>query len=136
MAHYPYCFSIGRLQLAVHMGWEAPERRKPQPVDVDIRLYFPDAPPCAEDDNGSFIDYDGLCTGIHTIVGSMEFRLIEYMATYLYKHVRAYVDETGNTQVKIWLSLTKAAPPVPHLMGGAGFITSDLPADATYIDVK
>ncbi len=136
MAHYPYCFAINRLQLAVHMGWEAPERRKPQPVDVDIRLFFPTAPDCVDNDNGSFIDYDGLCNGIHKLVETAEFRLIEYMASHLLKHVRAYVDATGNKEVRIWLSLTKAAPPVPHLMGGAGFVTSDLPADATCVFVK
>lgn len=136
MAHYPYCFTVGRLQLAVHMGWEAPERRKPQPVDVDIRLYFPKAPACTLDDNGSFIDYDGLCNGIHKLVETREFRLIEFMATYLLGHIRSYVDATGNHDVKIWLCLTKASPPVPHLMGGAGFVTSDLPADATFIHVR
>lgn len=136
MAHYPYCFSIGRLQLAVHMGWEAPERRKPQPVDVDIRLYFPDAPVCMNDDNGPFIDYDGLCNGIHRLVEVKEYRLIEFMANDLFGYTRSYVDAAGSRDVRIWLSLTKAAPPVPHLMGGAAFVLSDLPADATFIHVK
>lgn len=136
MAHYPYCFAIGRLQLAVHMGWEVPERRKPQPVDVDIRLYFPSEPACMTNDNGPFIDYDGLCNGIHTIAASQEFRLIEYMANVVFKHVRDYVDATGNAEVRIWLSLTKAAPPVPHLMGGAAFVLSDLPYGATIVSAK
>lgn len=136
MAHYPYCFAISRLQLAVHMGWEAPERRKPQPVEVDIRLYFPEKPACTSDDNGSFIDYDGLCNGIHKLVSDKEYRLIEYMAHSLHDFVRAYVDATGNPEVRVWLALTKLLPPVPHLVGGATFVTSDLPADATFIPVK
>ncbi len=136
MAHYPYCFAISRLQLAVHMGWEAPERKKPQPVEVTIRLYFPEKPICMSDDDASFIDYDGLCNGIHALVEKNQFRLIEYMSNVVFAFVRDYVNKKNAPDVAVWLSLTKVAAPVPHLLGGAGFVLSDLPANATTIAVQ
>ncbi len=60
MAHYPHIFSINRLHLAVHLGYYDAERKKPQPVEVTLRLYFPEAPACARDDFAKFIDADSI----------------------------------------------------------------------------
>lgn len=133
MAHYPHIFSINRLHLAVHLGYYDAERKKPQPVEVTLRLYFPEAPPCARDDYAKFIDYDKLAGAIHGLAEAREFRLIEYMTMEVYDVVRRYVNEHASEEVKLWLRLTKLATPVPHLTGGASFTTSDLPAGWTAI---
>jgi FolB domain-containing protein len=131
MAHYSHIFSINRLHLAAHLGYYDAERRKPQPVEVTLRLYFPEAPPCARDDYGRFIDYDKLAAAIYGLAEAREFRLIEYMTMEVYDVVRRYVNEHASADVKLWLRLTKLATPVPHLTGGASFTTSDLPAGCT-----
>lgn len=133
MTHYPYCFTIHRLQLAAKLGWYDAERRRPQPVELTIRLFFPKRPECVDDDFAHFIDYDVLCNSIHSLVGQNEYRLIEYMAQAMLTHVRAFIDDKAAHEVKIWLNLTKCAPAVPHLLGGASFAISDLAHDATTI---
>lgn len=133
MAHYPYCFSVQGLAFAAKLGWQAEERVNPQPVLLDIRLYFPEPPSCMEDDNGSFIDYDALSAGVIAHAVSREFRLIEYMANDLLSYMRAFVDQAGASQVRIWMKLTKAKPAVSYTMGGAAFTLSDLPSGATVV---
>jgi len=135
MSHYyQYVFSINRLHLAAHLGCYAKERSRAQQVEASVRFYFPKVPDCAVNDNGSFIDYDTVSNDLHRIVAKEEFRLIEYMAMQLYRHVRKVVNKQAGKDVKIWIKLTKLAPPVPHLQGGASFVYSDLPADARVID--
>jgi FolB domain-containing protein len=136
MTHYLHCFTINRLRLAVRLGYEAPERRTPQPVEADIRLYFADAPACVGDDHGSFIDYAGVCSRVSDAVARDEFHLLEYLTGTLFRTVRSYVDSKGGAEVKIWLRLTKCAAPVPYLEGGASFVMTDLPANATIVDAR
>lgn len=131
--YYAHVFSINRLQLAAHLGCYAKERSKAQQVELSVRFYFPEMPDCARNDNGSFIDYDTVSNEMHKIAEKTEFRLIEYMAMQLHKHIRKLVNKQADKNVKIWLKLTKLAPPVPHLLGGASYIYSDLPSDARTI---
>ena len=51
----------------------------------------------------------------------------------LFAHLRGVINELGGEQAKIWLHLNKIKAPVPNLLGGASFIHSDLPANATFI---
>lgn len=133
MTYYPYCFSINRLQLAAKLGWYDAERRRPQPVELTIKLFFPKRPECVDDDFAHFIDYDMLCNSIHALVAQQEYRLIEYMAQSMLNHIRQFVDTKKAPDVKIWLTLTKSAPAVPHLLGGASFTLADVPEGATTI---
>ena len=135
MAHYPYCFTIDRLSLQAHLGWQAPERSVPQKVTIDMRIYF-DAPlACMSDDNGSFLDYYALCNKVTQQVESREFRLIEYMTTELFNVVRATIDASKYPDARLWLRLAKSDAPVAHLENGASFVMSDLPAGAGVVDV-
>jgi hypothetical protein len=55
------------------------------------------------------------------------------MAMHLFYALRAEITRMGGGDVRLWLELNKIKAPVPNLLGGALFVHSDLPADATFI---
>ena len=61
------------------------------------------------------------------------FNLIEFATMELFRHLRKEIDALGGAEAKLWLQLNKIEAPVAGLKGGASFIHSDLPPDATYI---
>lgn len=131
MTHYAHLLTVNRLQLAAHIGFYTGERAKPQPIEVSFRLYFPDAPDCAVNDEAHFIDYGALCKLLREYIEGKEFKLVEFMASDLFRYLRKVMDAQGGGAIKLWLSLNKVAAPVPGLTGGASFIHSDLPPNAT-----
>lgn len=133
MTHYAHVLVANRLQLAVNLGFYTGERAKPQPVEVSFRMYFPTAPAQATNDEAEFIDYGMLCKSVHDFVSPREFKLVEFMAMEVFRHLREVLDAHGGSAIKLWLKLNKIAAPVPGLTGGASFIHSDLPTDATWI---
>lgn len=139
MTHYPTVLTIDRLRLSVRLGAEAGEREKPQPVEVEVRLYFPQHPPGAEaDESTDFICYDAICNAMMERVKGQEFRLIEYLTMALHETVRTELErELDKPQaVRVWIRLCKCNPPVPYLLGGAAMTYSDLPADATIVGAR
>jgi FolB domain-containing protein len=131
MTHYAHQLCVNRLQLAAHIGFYTGERAKPQPVEVCFRLYYPEAPEFTRDDEASFIDYGVLCKALKDYVDAREFKLVEFMASDLHRHLRAVIDAHGGSTIALWLRLNKIAAPVPGLIGGASFTHCDLPAGAT-----
>jgi FolB domain-containing protein len=131
MTHYAHILSANRLQLAVNLGFYTGERAKPQPVEICFRLYFPEEPPFGSDDDAEFIDYGMVCKALKDFVDGREFKLVEFMAMELFRHLRALLDGRGASDVKLWLRLNKISAPVPGLTGGASFIHCDLPVGAT-----
>lgn len=132
MAHYAHVLSVNRLQVPAHIGFYTGERAKPQPVEICFRLYFPEAPPFALNDEADFFDYGQLCKLLTDFIASRDFKLVEFMASELFRQLRAEMDRRGGAHIKLWLRLNKVAAPVPGLTGGASFMHCDLPADATY----
>jgi dihydroneopterin aldolase len=135
-SYYRYVFSLNRLQLAVHLGYYEAERRTPQPVEVNARLYFPGAPICTQDDYAKFIDYAKLAEIMQRVVAAKEFRLIEFLTMEMFTALRAFLDTQPAPEPKLWLRVTKLNTPVPNLNGGASFTTSDLPADFRAISAQ
>lgn len=133
MPHYAHVLSVNRLKLDAHIGFYEAERLKQQPVEVSFRLYFADAIACNGDDEAHFFDYGVLCETLRSFVAEKKFNLIEFMSMELFRHLRAYLDAHGGQDAKLWLHFNKIEAPVPNLLGGASFVHSDLPADATYI---
>ena len=133
MTHYAHVLCFNRLKFDVNLGFYDDERAGLQPVEVSMRLYFPEAPKATTDDEGQFFDYAPLCVAITELLTSKPYRLVEYMATEVFKLARAFVDERGGADIKIWVLFTKCTPPVQHLEGGASFIYSDLPPGSTTI---
>lgn len=140
MSHYPSILTINRLRLSVNLGAGVAEREKPQPLEVDLRFYFPDPPACTADDSrDDFICYDQICQAILDFTGKDEFRLIEYLGTQIHAVVRKDLLRQAGAQaeaIKVWVKLHKCVPPVPYMLGGAEYIYSDLPPEALRIEAR
>lgn len=133
MPHYAYVLSVSRLQLPAHIGFYEKERNEKQLVEISFRLYFDHPISSNHDDKGEFFDYAKLSDHLRVFVESQKFNLIEYMGMALFRHLRAEVDRLGGASAKLWVQMNKIHAPVPGLLGGASFVHSDLPADATFI---
>ncbi|MFM9890428.1 MAG: dihydroneopterin aldolase [Rickettsiales bacterium] len=133
MNHYAQMLTVNRLRLEVHLGFYEAERLKKQPVEICLRLYFAQAPDASTDDHAHFIDYGAMCAALSDYVTSRDFRLVEFMAHDVFRHMRTWVDGQGGNAVKLWLKLNKCEAPVPNLQDGASYILSDLPAGATAV---
>ena len=132
MTHYGQIFTINRLQLAVHLGYYDDERGEKQPIEVDMRLYFPAPPDCARTDKAPFIDYAILVEAVKACAASRQFALIEYLATELFSVSSKILAERCGPDIRLWLRLTKTKAPIEGLAGGASYVLSDLPAGATF----
>ena len=131
MPHYAHMLSVNRLQVPAHIGFYTGERAKLQPMEICFRLYFPEAPSFALDDEAEFFDYGQLCKLLIDFIASRDFKLVEFMGAELFRQLRAELDRRGGANIKLWLRLNKVAAPVPGLTGGAHFIQCDLPPGAT-----
>lgn len=133
------CFSsaflIEDVRLSAHLGIYDEERANLQPISISIRLYFPSPPAWTFDDSTHFFDYQILIERLEALIASRSFRLIEYMAQECLKNIREHLDATSNGDFKIWIKLTKLAPPLPQLKGGASYVMTDLLVGAPVLDV-
>lgn len=123
MNSYNNCLTINRLRLTVHLGYENGERKTPQPVEVDIKLFFPELTEASINDDGNFSCYDKISHVIKKLCDEKEFRLIEYLGKEIYNAIRPTVDN----EVKIMVKITKCGLPVSFVLGGASFSYTDLP---------
>lgn len=133
MAHYAHMVLVNRLQMQTYLGFYTGERAKPQTVEVSFKLYYPEAPAHTQDDEADFIDYGQLCKGLTDLAAARSYKLIEFMGAELFRHLRADLDARGAGHIKLWLRLNKITTPVPGLTGGASYMHSDLPPDATFV---
>lgn len=133
MTHYAHMLTLSRLRLPVHLGFYDEERAKKQMVEVSIRLYYLTPPAAADNDHAPFHDYAKLAAEITEYMDTRQFRLLEFMANDMFRHVRAWYDARGGKEIKLWLKVNKCDAPVPNLMDGANYIMSDLPAGATAV---
>lgn len=133
MAYYAYVLTVNRLELDAYVGFYEQERNALQPIEVSFRLYFENPPAGALDEDEAFFDYGVLSDALRAFVQDKKFRLIERMTVEMFAHLRGVVDQMGGADGKLWVQLNKIKAPVPRLLGGASFIHSDLPADATFI---
>lgn len=131
MPHYSHIFTINRQILSVNLGYYEKERGKKQRVEVDVRLYFSEAPECARTDKAPFIDYAILIQAMKDFTADREFSLVEHLGTELFYLLRGILTEHCDDDIKLWLRLTKITTPIDGLAGGASYVMSDLPAEAT-----
>src|SRR5262249_5346767 len=121
------------LRYQAHLGFYDDERAGLQPVEISLRLYFPGQPDWAGDDHAAFIDYARMVKLYKDAIEGKEFRLIEYMGQEMFALTRRFLDAHNGGEVKLWMRLTKCAPPIEAVKGGASYIHSDLPPGATVI---
>jgi dihydroneopterin aldolase len=128
-------FLIDDIRLMAHLGIYDAERATRQPIAISIRLYFPSPPAWTFDDTVNFFDYQILVEQLTEMVEVRSFRLIEYMAQESLALIRKHLDSIDASHFKIWLKLTKLAPPIASVKGGASFVMTDLPIGAPVLDV-
>lgn len=109
--------------LLVRLGCEKEERKTPQPIEVDIKLFYPALTGASLSDKGDFACYDKISHLVKTLCEKKEFRLVEYLGTEIYRKIRP----TLNKEIKILVKVTKCNLPVQFVLGGASFSYTDLP---------
>ncbi|MBM4265636.1 MAG: dihydroneopterin aldolase [Deltaproteobacteria bacterium] len=110
--------TVEAIELDVHLGCEAEERRVPQKVRLGLRVHF-EAPPaaCWTDSLGDTACYAELAATARDFCASREFRLVEHLAAALYDPLSARLPRGA----RLDLEVDKVAPPVPELRGGVRF---------------
>ena len=132
-SHYPHMLTLTRLRMPVHLGFYDAERAHKQDVEISVRLYYATPPAAAGDDHAPFHDYAKLAAELTDYMNARQFRLLEFMANDMFRHMRAWYDANGGEAIKLWLKVDKVQAPVPGLQEGASYILSDLPAGATAV---
>jgi dihydroneopterin aldolase len=135
MQNYNSVFIVERIELMARLGFYDAERAQRQPISISFRLYHPKPPVCLTDDHASFVDYQRLVEEITAYIESQQFRMIEFLTHQLYQIIRRFLDDAKEVDIKIWIEVCKMKPDVAHLNGGARFIFSDLPPQATIITI-
>jgi FolB domain-containing protein len=126
--HYSCVLSVRQLQIAVRLGVPAEERASPQPVEIDVRLFYPFRPEGMENDRDTgYFCYAKMCEWITELCHSQEFNLIEYLTRAIYDTIRPRLDG----RIALWIRLHKIHCNLPGLRNGSEFIYTDLPAGAS-----
>jgi dihydroneopterin aldolase len=109
-------------RLRVHLGCSVRERARPQDVDLDVAIRFEEAPAgCETDELKDTVCYAELTEAARQVCHQREFRLIEKLASEIYRRLRYEVPPGAD----LWLRVTKCQPPVPGLRGGVSFSLGD-----------
>lgn len=111
------------IRLFARLGCTADERAVPQPVRIELSIFFAELPEAMHRDEAEFICYDKLTSILREVVEKGEYRLIEFLAGECFRAIGQQL-EPG---MQLWLKLTKCEPPVPEIHGGASVVCSDVP---------
>src|SRR5580693_9115958 len=100
---YNNCLTINKMRLSVRLGCEKEERKTPQSVEVDIKLFYPDLTSASKSDEGDFACYDKISRLVQALCEKKEFRLVEYLGAEIYRKIRP----TLGKDIKILVKVTK-----------------------------
>lgn len=115
---FQYSLRLERLRLAVRLGCEAPERSNPQAVEVSLYVRFPVEPAaCRTDQLQDTLCTARLCAALRAAGETGERALLEHLAQRLHDAVRSLLPAAAQLD----LHVTKLAPPIAGLRGGATF---------------
>src|SRR4249920_2460027 len=106
---------IERLEFQGRCGVTQEERRRPQPLAVDLELDYQTEPAATSDDIHHTVDYAQLADRVVEIAATQDCALLETFAGRLLTMLFA---EFPIDRVKIWLR--KLAPPLQHMTGSVG----------------
>ncbi len=113
--------SLKSLELAVCIGWLAPEQQQKQTLLADIDLIFSEPPAaCISDHLEDTVCYAMLVEKIREMVGNKIYYLIEHLTYDIYQLLKQQLPPS--TQISV--CVTKH-PNVPGLNGGACFRYGD-----------
>jgi len=104
--------SIEELVLELFVGWTDEERKKKQPIQIDLSIFFPRAPLGAvSDELKDTVCYDTCVEKIREVATKKPFHLIEHLAyeihTALTKELPMHLD--------LMVKVRKMEPPIPGL---------------------
>ena len=116
--------AINKVRLMVRLGCEADERAMPQPIDVDVALFFREPPPaCQTDQLDKTICYADLCQLLDQTCEGKEFKLIENLAFCFYSKLKDFLADSA--KIAIWVRVHKLHPPILQQTAGASFCYGD-----------
>lgn len=125
------CTALHDLRVPVYLGVGEEERATQQDILVSVRCYSAALLSSYTDDEGDYICYGTLSDVLKAYLASQSFRLIEYMGTQCYEHIRDSIKEQIGAEaakdVAVWVHIHKLTPPVENLEGGSSFTYTDLP---------
>ncbi len=120
---YNSIISLNHLMLKVNLGVTEEERKIPQDVKLDFKIYLKDAPKaCESDDINDTICYHEVTKIVEKFCHNQEFKLLEYMCFNLHKKIK----KIFNKNVRLWIRVEKCKPPIDNLLGTTSFEYSDL----------
>lgn len=117
--------SLEGIRLDVRLGVGPEERAWPQAVELCLAIRFASLPEaCRTDRIEDTVCYARLVEVARDLCDGREFRLIERLAAELHARLRAELPEGAG----LWIEVTKLAPPLEGVQGGARFALGDDPA--------
>jgi len=106
---------IERLEFQGRCGVTPEERRRPQPLAVDLELECPTEPAATSDDIHSAVDYAQIADRVLAIGATQNCALLE---TFAEQVLTMLFSEFPIEKAKIWLR--KLEPPLKHVTGSVG----------------
>ncbi len=114
-----YELLIPGLRLWVFLGCGVEEKTNPQPVDVNIRINFPQEPiGCHSDQLRDVVCYKSLTELVIESVKNRSFDLIEFLAAHVFEAITTQFGLGGSV---VEVVVTKPNHPVPHVQKGIVF---------------
>jgi dihydroneopterin aldolase len=116
-------WTLTDLRIDARLGCLPSERKTPQTVRLDLRLWQDGVPAaCRSDALADTVCYARLSAALRALGTEGEFGLIEHLAYRAFGVVRGLCPE----DVRVSVTVTKLRPPVEGLEGGASFCVSEL----------
>jgi FolB domain-containing protein len=114
-----YELFIPGLRLWVSLGCGVEEKTNLQPVDIDIKIDFPQEPiGCHSDQLGDVVCYKTLTELVIESVKNRSFDLIEFLAAHIFEAITKQLRLEGSV---VEIVVTKPNHPVPHVQKGIVF---------------
>jgi FolB domain-containing protein len=115
--------SLEDLQLNIHLGVSAEERKNQQLVKISFYLHQPVLPNVTIDDNANdYLCYNKVAQIIHDYCINKEFRTIEFLCYQIHQLIKKSVS----TEVKVKVILEKCKPDMNFTVSAAKCEYSDL----------
>lgn len=112
---------INALEMPIHIGWTDNERLHPQSIFLDIELRFPKTPKACETDQlEDTVCYDSMIRTIREKTHQRHFKLVEHLASEIYRIVQTGLPEKTLAKIKI-----KKMPAISGLTDGVCFHYGD-----------
>jgi len=104
------------LRVLARCGVPPEERRRPQPLEVDLDVHLDLGPAGRSDDAADTVDYGGVCSAAERAVTSAPAALLEHLA----ERVADAVLAADERIAEVVVGVRKLRPPVASHLASAG----------------